>query len=130
MLTTVEVVDEPQWQEWMKTPAGDSELDKVSEGFNVVKMNGCVACHSSDGTKLVASSFKGIWGEQHKVMVNGTEQTVTVDADYIRESVYEPNAKLVVGFNAGLMPSYKDQINAQEIELIIEYIKSLGANAE
>lgn len=130
MLTTVEVVDEPQWQEWMKTPAGDSELDKVSEGFNVVKMNGCVACHSSDGTKLVASSFKGIWGEQHKVMVNGTEQTVTVDADYIRESVYEPNAKLVVGFNAGLMPSYKDQINDQEIEHIIEYIKSLGANAE
>jgi cytochrome c oxidase subunit 2 len=95
-----------------------------------MKMNGCVACHSSDGTKLVANSFKGIWGQEHKVMVNGKEQTVTVDADYIRESVKEPNAKVVAGFNPGLMPSYKDQLNDQEIDQIIEYIKSLGANAE
>ncbi len=125
MLTTVEVVDDGEWEEWMKTPSGESELDKVAEGFNVIKMNGCVACHSSDGTKLVANSFKGIWSMKRQVMVDGEEQTVTVGAEYIRRSIYEPNAEVVVGYNKGLMPSYKDMISDKEVEQITEYIKSL-----
>ena len=125
MLTTVEVVNEDEWGEWMKTPEGESELDKVEAGFNVVKMNGCVACHSSDGTKLVGNSFKGIWGEQRQVLVDGEEQTVTVDEEYIRESIYEPDAKVVVGYNEGLMPAYTDQISDEEIDQFIEYLKSL-----
>jgi cytochrome c oxidase subunit 2 len=125
MLTTVEVVDDGEWEEWMKTPTGESELDKVAEGFNVVKMNGCVACHSSDGTKLVGNSFKGIWAQKRQVMVDGEEKTVTVGAEYIRRSVYDPNAEVVVGFSAGLMPSYKDMISEKELVQITEYIKSL-----
>jgi cytochrome c oxidase subunit 2 len=125
MLTTVEVVDDGEWEEWMKTPSGESELDKVAEGFNVVKMNGCVACHSSDGTKLVGNSFKGIWAQKRQVMVDGEEKTVTVGAEYIRQSVYDPNAEVVVGFSAGLMPSYKDMISEKELVQITEYIKSL-----
>lgn len=125
MLTTVEVVGDDEWDEWMKTPEGESELDKVDAGFNVIKSNGCVACHSSDGTKLVGSSFKGIWGEDVDVMVDGEQKTVKVDADYIRESILHPNAKVVVGFNEGLMPPYEGQISDDEINQIVEYIKSL-----
>ena len=92
MFTTVEVVDDAAWQEWIKTPEGESDLDKVAVGFNVIKMNGCVACHSSDGTKLVSNSFKGIWGKTHKVITDGKERDIVVDAEYIKKSVYEPNA--------------------------------------
>jgi cytochrome c oxidase subunit 2 len=126
MFTTVEVVDDAAWQEWIKTPEGESDLDKVAVGFNVVKMNGCVACHSSDGTKLVSNSFKGIWGKTHKVVTDGKERDVVVDAEYIKKSVYEPNADIVVGFNPGLMSSYKGQISEEELSQIAEYIKSLG----
>lgn len=125
MLTTVEVVDDQQWEEWQKTPEGESELDQVAEGFNVVKMNGCVACHSSDGTKLVGNSFKGIWGKERQVLVDGEEKNVVVDADYIRKSIYEPNAEVVAGFSEGLMPSYEGMVSEEEVEHIIEYIKSL-----
>lgn len=125
MLTTVEVVNDEEWSEWMKTPEGESDLDKVAEGFNVIRNNGCVACHSSDGTKLVGNTFKGIWGEQRQVIVDGEEKTVTVDREYIIRSIYEPNLEVVVGYNAGLMPAYKDMISEQEIDHIIEYIKSL-----
>jgi cytochrome c oxidase subunit 2 len=125
MLTTVEVVDDQQWAEWQKTPEGESELDKVAEGFNVVKMNGCVACHSSDGTKLVGNSFKGIWGQERQVLVDGEEKTVVVDGDYIRKSIYEPNAEVVVGYNEGLMPGYEGMVSDKEVDQIIEYIKSL-----
>ncbi len=125
MLTTVEVVSDDEWAEWMKTPEGESDLDVVAEGFNVIKMNGCVACHSSDGTKLVGNSFKGIWGEERKVLVDGEEKTVTVDRDYIVKSIYDPNAEIVVGYNEGLMPAYKDMISEQEIDQFIEYLKTL-----
>ena len=126
MFTTVEVVDDAAWQEWIKTPEGESDLDKVAVGFNVIKMNGCVACHSSDGTKLVSNSFKGIWGKTHKVITDGKERDIVVDAEYIKKSVYEPNADVVVGYNPGLMSSYKGQITEEEISQIAEYIKSLG----
>jgi len=125
MLTTVEVVGDDEWAEWIKTPEGESDLDKVTQGFKVVKMNGCVACHSSDGTRLVANSFKGTWGTQRLVMVDGKEQSVLADDAYIHESIYEPNAKVVVGFNPGLMPSYKNMLSEDDVKLVIEYIKSL-----
>jgi cytochrome c oxidase subunit 2 len=125
MLTTVEVIGDDDWEEWMKTASGESELDQVAEGFNVIKMNGCVACHSSDGTKLVANSFKEIWGADRKVMVDGVETTVIVGAEYIRKSIYEPNAEVVVGYNSGLMPSYEGMVSEKEVDQIIEYIKSL-----
>lgn len=125
MLTTVEVVTDDEWGEWIKTPEGESDLDKVAEGFNVIKMNGCVACHSSDGTKLVGNSFKGIWGEEVKVITDGEERTLTVDRDYIVRSIYEPNADVVVGYNEGLMPSYEGMISEEEIDHFIEYLKTL-----
>ena len=130
MFTTVEVVDDAAWQEWIKTPEGESELDKVAVGFNVVKMNGCVACHSSDGTKLVSNSFKGIWGKARKVITDGKEREVIVDEEYVKKSVYEPNADVVVGYNPGLMQSYKTQLSEDEVSQIAEYIKSLGDGAK
>ena len=130
MLTTVEVVKDEEWVEWMKTPEGDSELDKVAAGFNVIKMNGCVACHSTDGTKLVGNSFKGIWAERRNVIVDGETKEAIVGADYIRKSLYEPNAEVVEGFPQGMMPSYEGMISDEELTQIIEYIKSLGDDAQ
>lgn len=128
MLTTVEVVNDDEWAEWIKTPAGQSEIDKVDAGFNVIKMNGCVACHSSDGTKLVGNSFKGIWMENRQVIEDGEEKTVKVDAEYIKSSIYEPDKQVVVGFNSGLMPGFEGQISEEEVNQIIEYIKSISNN--
>nr|NQU92204.1 cytochrome c oxidase subunit II [Bacteroidota bacterium] len=130
MLTTVEVVNNEEWAEWMLTPEGESDLDRVAAGFNVIKTNGCVACHSSDGTKLVANSFKGIWGLDRKVVVDGKEQTIKIDAAYIRQSVYDPNSQVVLGYNSGIMPSYIGMISDTEVEQLIEYIKSLGGDAQ
>jgi len=128
MVTTVEVVNDSAWNAWMKTPEGESNLDKVALGFKLMKINGCVACHSSDGTKLVSTSFKDMWGKTHKVITGGKEREVLVDADYIKRSVYEPNADVVVGYKSGLMPSFKGQISDDEVSEIVAYIKSLGAD--
>jgi cytochrome c oxidase subunit 2 len=104
-----------------KTASGKPALP----GLSIIKKNGCVACHSFDGTKIVGPSFKGIYGKKVTVLVNGIEKQVTVDDDYILESIFEPNAKIVKGFQKGLMQPYKDLIKKDEVKQIVEYIKSL-----
>ena len=81
---------------------------------------GCNACHSTDGTVLVGPSWQGIWGTQE-----GLEggDTATVDAEYIRESINDPYAKLVEGFGE-LMPTGLG-VTEEEIDSIILYIESL-----
>jgi len=94
--------------------------------YQVLQKNGCIACHSSDGSKLVGPSYMGTWGEMVEVNTGGTKREVMVDEDYIRKSIYDPNADVVVGYSKGLMLSYKDLVSEEEVNQIIEYIKSLN----
>jgi cytochrome c oxidase subunit 2 len=86
---------------------------------------GCFACHSIDGSKLVGPSFKGIWGEEQTVVTGGEKRQITVDEEYIRRSIYDPNADVADGFNKGLMLSYEGQLSDDDINNIIEYLKTL-----
>lgn len=95
-------------------------------GLGVIRRNGCVACHSLDGSTIVGPSFRGIFGEETTVLVNREEQQVVVNEPYIRESLMTPNAKIVKGFRAGLMQSYKGALTEEDIQHIIDYIKSLN----
>ena len=54
----------------------------------------------------------------------GTAGMVTVDDAYLRESMMEPNAKVVNGF-LPIMPTYKGVLTDREVEALIAYIKSL-----
>ena len=66
-------------------------------------------------------SYKGIYGENVK-LADGS--TVKVDDNYIRESIENPQAKIVEGFPPS-MPVYKGLVTEEEIISITEYIKSL-----
>ena len=74
---------------------------------------------------MTGPSFKGAFGHEVTVVTGGKERTIKVDEAYIKKSILEPNADIVKGFNANLMQSYKGQLSDQEIENIIEFIKSL-----
>jgi cytochrome c oxidase subunit 2 len=49
---------------------------------------------------------------------------VPADEDYVRESIMEPQAKIVAGFQA-VMPTFKGRLTDQEVTAIIEYLKTL-----
>ena len=49
---------------------------------------------------------------------------MTVDENYIRESVLEPQAKIVAGFQP-VMPTYQGILKDRDIDALIAYIKSL-----
>jgi cytochrome c oxidase subunit 2 len=50
--------------------------------------------------------------------------TVTVDENYIRESILDPQAKVVSGYPP-TMPPFRGQMSDPEIDEIVAYIKSL-----
>jgi cytochrome c oxidase subunit 2 len=120
MLSKVVVVPETDYTKWVN--------DKTSSdhpGLQVLKKNACISCHSLDGTKLVGPSFKGVWGITETVVTDGAEREITVDEEYIKTSVYDPNADVVKGYNPGLMINYKDLVSEEELKNIIEYLKTL-----
>ena len=82
---------------------------------------GCNACHTTDGTALTGPTWQGLYGSQEE-LADGT--SVTVDDEYIKESIQDPNAKITAGFTAGLMPTTLG-VKDEEIPHIIEYMKSL-----
>ncbi len=126
MLGKVKVVPEEEFKKWLNSDVPDTSAPEPV-GYQILKKNACVSCHSTDGSVIIGPSFKNLWGEKTTVIdENGNEIEIIVDEDYIKTSIYEPNKHIVKGFNKGLMISYKNQVTEEEIKEIIEYLKSLN----
>jgi cytochrome c oxidase subunit 2 len=90
-------------------------------GEKVYKSFACNSCHNTDSTVKVGPGFGGVFGKT-ETFTDGSSQAV--DENYIRESIYTPNAKTVAGFTPQ-MPSFAGQINDDQMNAVIAYIKSL-----
>ena len=95
------------------------------EGLVIIKRNGCTGCHSVDGGKSVAPTFKGLYGSKRIVTVGGADKEVTADELYLRRAIFEPSSEVVKGFPSGVMKSYKGLVKNDEIRKITEYLKSI-----
>ncbi|MFN7561146.1 MAG: DUF6797 domain-containing protein, partial [Prosthecobacter sp.] len=96
----------------------------VEEGERLYQMFGCMACHSTDGTLVgkVGPSWKGLFGTERDI-AKGMKGKVKADEAYLRESILNPSAKVVKGFekfDTG-MPIYAGILNDSQIESLILY---------
>lgn len=112
--------DEAEPTEADSNGGADVEGD-ASNGQTLAQSKGCIACHSVDGSALVGPTWQGLW--MSEVTLEGGE-TVTADADYIRNSILSPNDQVVEGFPP-TMPSFEGQLSDEEIADITAYIASL-----
>ncbi len=116
-------VDSPEkYAEWLEK--GDEELYKMKPadlGKMVWEMKGCNSCHTIDGSKGEGPSFKGLYGRTEK-FTDGS--SAVVDENYIRESILNPGAKVVAGYEP-VMPTFQGLLREIEIKGIIAYIKEL-----
>ena len=105
------------------TPTEAPVATPVSNGATLAQEQGCLGCHTTDGREFIGPTWKGLFGKEEK-LDDGT--TVTVDDAYLRESILNPNAKIVATFVDNLMPgNFRDRLSDQQIEAIIEYIKTV-----
>lgn len=105
----------------------------AEEGQKVYQLFGCMACHTTDGSKAqtvsneqaVGPTWKNLWGSKREF----TDGTVVkkVDEVYLRESILDPGRKVVAGFGelGEGMPSYLGVLQDYQIDSLILFIKSL-----
>jgi len=122
MITTVEALPEAEFAAWLKQGAGGGAVAKI-DGKKLAGEKGCLGCHTLDGSPGVGPSFKGIMGRREVVVTKGVERTITVDDAYLRQSISDPQANLVKGFQP-IMPTYGD-LKKEEIEALVEFIKTV-----
>jgi len=119
----IKIVSQEDYDKWI-TALPVKKIDN-NLGFKVIEKNGCIACHSIDGSKAVGPSFKGLYGSSIDVITNGVNHKITADSTYMESSIYEPNKDVAVGYPPGIMKSYKGIVTEKDIKLINEYLKSL-----
>jgi cytochrome c oxidase subunit II len=105
-------------------PNGGKEappLSMAEKGAALYRTKVCNTCHTTDGARLVGPTFKGLWGSEHELM-DGSK--VIVDENYFRESLMDPMKKVVKGYPPA-MPTYRGQLNDEEINQLIAYLKTL-----
>jgi len=99
-------------------PAG-ANLREVGE--RVAAEEGCLKCHSVDGTPHIGPTWLDLYGRTEKLLTGGT---VVADEAYLTESMMDPQAKVVAGFNP-VMPSYFGKLAPAQTAALIEFIKTL-----
>ena len=123
MIGKVHVVPREEYQEKLDEAARlvqDEGESMVDFGKRVWDRGGCASCHSLDGTTKTGPSLKGKY-RTNETLADGS--TIAVDDNYIRESILEPNAKVVQGFTPQ-MPSFAGRFDDKAIAGLIEFIKS------
>lgn len=105
------------------------KLSPIDAGEKIWKQI-CASCHQIDGTKLVGPTWNSVkngdgqFGFGYDAQL--TDGTIAVrDANYYRESILDPNAKIVEGF-APAMTSYQGILSDEDIDNVIAFIQSLS----
>jgi cytochrome c oxidase subunit 2 len=115
----VTVMDPSDYAAWLSGSTG-GDVDPVVAGEKLFVEKACATCHLGNGTGR-APSLNGVFGGTVR-LADGS--TVTADEGYIRESILDPPAKIVAGYQP-LMPSFQGQLTEEQILSLTSYIKSL-----
>jgi cytochrome c oxidase subunit II len=119
MLSKVIVMPESDFKEWY---AGAPAEGGKTEALNLLQAKGCLGCHTTDGTKKIGPSFKGIFGGTVTVMTKSRERVLLVDEGYLKRSILEPNDDIVKGYPP-VMPVIP--MSEEELKTIVNYIENL-----
>jgi cytochrome c oxidase subunit 2 len=113
------VVLEPHaYQSWLA--GGAPPESPLAAGERLFADMGCATCHKPDSAER-GPSLAGIYGE--KVMLASGE-AVPVDEAYIRESIVNPAAKVVHGYQP-VMPTFQGLLSEEQLLELVAYVKSL-----
>lgn len=102
--------------------AMEVEIDDAiaQRGQEISTQEGCVACHTVDGSLGVGPSWQGMMG-RIETLEDGTN--TVVDEDYFRESIRYANRRMVQGYPR-VMPSYL--LEEEELVALIAFARRLS----
>lgn len=122
MNAPVLVQSQEEFQAWVDEQSGAVSNDPVERGQRLADQFGCLACHTTDGTQSVGPTWQGVFGSQ-EALADGT--TVEVDEAYLRESIVNPGAKIVEGYQNIMPANIGEDMTEEQIDDVIAFIESL-----
>lgn len=132
MIGRIVVMEPADYQAWlgeqvavmpasaMGSAAQAAPLPPAQAGEVLFHQKACVTCHQPQAGAL-GPSLVGLYGQ--RVTLQDGRQVVADDA-YLRESILDPTAKIVAGYQP-VMPTFRGQLDEEQILHLIQYIKSL-----
>jgi len=141
MLGELVVMPEQEFDDWVAAqrrnvlaaaqdggPSGERVLPSsnvVEEGRRVAAEQGCLKCHSVDGTRHIGPTWVDLYLRQQRLKGG---KNVTADEAYLTKSMMDPAADVADGYQ-NVMPTYQGKMSPPEVAAIVEYIKSLRTPA-
>ena len=124
MTGSIIVMEPREFDNWLSGNAGSGT--PAAQGQQLFQSLGCASCHGANGEGGRGPTLAGVFGKKTQLQ---TGESVTVDEGYVRESILNPQAKLVAGFGA-IMPTFQGQINEDQLLQLVAFIKSLPAGGQ
>jgi cytochrome c oxidase subunit 2 len=118
MIGSIVAMEPPDFEAWLG--GGKSEESPVAAGAKLFSDLACISCHQRTGGR--GPSLANVFG--HEVELQGGAK-VMADEAYIRESILNPQAKVVNGFQP-IMPTFQGLITEEQLLQLIAYVRSLS----
>jgi len=121
MTGSVIVMEPREFDNWLSGNTGS--MTPATAGQQLYQTLGCASCHGANGEGGRGPTLAGAFGKMASLQ---SGQSVVVDEVYVRESILNPQAKIVAGFGP-IMPTFQGQISEDQLMQLVAYIKSLQA---
>ena len=106
--------------ETAKEPVKNLDIKDPMKLAESIHTNVCKGCHSTDGTKILGPTFKGMFGRKQTVIRNGKEVQVTIDEAYLKQAIDNP----LYEHPKGYLPAMPNPgLNPKERDALIQWIK-------
>jgi cytochrome c oxidase subunit 2 len=122
MIGWVYVMTPADYEAWLS--GGTRGESMAQAGERLFSQLGCITCHVANGTGR-CPVLQGLYNQPVKL---NDGRTVIADDAYIRESILDPGAKIVAGYQ-NIMPTFLGQVSKEQILQLMAYIKSLAVPA-
>jgi cytochrome c oxidase subunit II len=119
MIGWVIAMDPTEYQAWLG--GGPATTSPVAAGEKLFTDLACNTCHMPNGQGR-GPVLQGIFGKSVALQGGGS---VTVDEAYVRESIVNPQAKVVAGFQP-IMPTFQGLVTEEQLMQLIAYVRSLS----
>ena len=123
MAAVLRVMPQADYEQWLSEQG--SSGDPVIDGQRI-HAGKCATCHTVEGSANIGPTWKDLYGSERRF---GNASPLTADDNYIRESILNPGAKVVEGFQ-NQMQSFQGLLSEEDITNVIAYMKSISVHVE
>jgi cytochrome c oxidase subunit II len=112
MRSTAIVLSRADFDAWAARQQGAAEAGGATAGKAVFENAGCGSCHTLADAGTTA-----------QVGPNLDNVLAGRDAEFVRQSIVDPNAEIAEGYQAGVMPdNFGEQLSDEQLNALVDYL--------